>query len=459
METSLTASMHLKIGELARRAGVTPRTLHHYDRIGLLTPSGHSESGYRLYGPADVTRLYRILALRDVGLSLADIGALLDGTGSTEASLEALIERQLVGVRAKQERQERLAERLEGLLRQVRRRIEPGVDRWLDVLALMTLHAKYLSANEVADLHESATDWAPLVREAKRLLAAGGDPRSADAERLARAWLAALQTATDGRKETWRKVVDMYVHEPELQQRTGIDAEVLGFLTRAIAHLAERDAAAGDVTGSAVSKPAAPAMSEADFDGAYARGAPWDIGRPQPAFAALLERECIAGPALEVGCGTGDLALALAAAGTQPVLGIDLAASAIRSAQEKADWQRASADFEVHDALALAPLGRRFRAILDSGFLHTLPREVHPRFVRELSAVAETGARYYLLGLAVDLPLPNAPRALRLPEIAAAFQPYWTVEWDEATRFVTRWSADGVPSLLCCLRRTEVPLD
>ena len=75
-----------------------------------------------------------------------------------------------------------------------------------------------------------------------------------------------------------------------------------------------------------------------------------------------------------------------------------------------------------------------------------------------MSAVAEIDARYYRLGFAVDLPLPQAPRALGLPAIADAFQPYWTVEWHEATRFVTRWSADGVPSLLCCLRRTELPL-
>ena len=51
--------MQLKVGELAKRAGLTVRTLHHYDEIGLLTPSGRSERGYRLYNRDDIERLVR----------------------------------------------------------------------------------------------------------------------------------------------------------------------------------------------------------------------------------------------------------------------------------------------------------------------------------------------------------------------------------------------------------------
>ena len=65
------------IGELAGATGLTVRTLHHYDSIGLLRPSDRSPSGYRLYGSQDVERLYRILALRQLGFSLKDIDAAL----------------------------------------------------------------------------------------------------------------------------------------------------------------------------------------------------------------------------------------------------------------------------------------------------------------------------------------------------------------------------------------------
>src|SRR4051812_4830938 len=68
-----------RIGELAKVAGVTVRTLHHYDELGLLVPSERTVAGHRLYDAGDVERLYRLLALRNLGLPLEEIGVLLDG--------------------------------------------------------------------------------------------------------------------------------------------------------------------------------------------------------------------------------------------------------------------------------------------------------------------------------------------------------------------------------------------
>ena len=70
------------VGQLAGLAGVTVRTLHHYDRIGLLEPEERSGSAsYRRYGPGSVERLHRILSYRELGLSLDEIAALLDDPG------------------------------------------------------------------------------------------------------------------------------------------------------------------------------------------------------------------------------------------------------------------------------------------------------------------------------------------------------------------------------------------
>jgi DNA-binding transcriptional MerR regulator len=70
------------VGEAARVAGVTVRTLHHYDRIGLLTPGERGENGYRRYDAADLERLHRILSYRELGLALDDIATLLDAPGA-----------------------------------------------------------------------------------------------------------------------------------------------------------------------------------------------------------------------------------------------------------------------------------------------------------------------------------------------------------------------------------------
>jgi MerR family transcriptional regulator, thiopeptide resistance regulator len=71
----------LRIGEVARLAHVTVRALHHYDRIGLLRPSGRSEAGYRLYAESDLERLQTVLLYRELGFELGEIRDLLAEPG------------------------------------------------------------------------------------------------------------------------------------------------------------------------------------------------------------------------------------------------------------------------------------------------------------------------------------------------------------------------------------------
>ena len=82
------------VGALAQASGITVRTLHHWDAIGLLVPAERAGNGYRRYGAADVARLYRILALRRLGLSLEEIAAALDREGpELEAAVRAHLAR------------------------------------------------------------------------------------------------------------------------------------------------------------------------------------------------------------------------------------------------------------------------------------------------------------------------------------------------------------------------------
>lgn len=81
---------HWTIGEAAGKANISVRTLHHYDEIGLLTPTERSEGGYRLYGRADMRRLQSILLYRELGFSLEGIRVLLDSNAFQRAeSLKA----------------------------------------------------------------------------------------------------------------------------------------------------------------------------------------------------------------------------------------------------------------------------------------------------------------------------------------------------------------------------------
>ncbi len=73
--------MDMTIGAAAKAAGLSVRTLHHYDAIGLLRPSGRTEAGYRLYGDHDLGRLQQVLVFRELGFPLADIGRIMNEPG------------------------------------------------------------------------------------------------------------------------------------------------------------------------------------------------------------------------------------------------------------------------------------------------------------------------------------------------------------------------------------------
>src|SRR6478752_6728447 len=124
----------LKVGELARRTGLTIRTLHHYDAIGLLRPSLHTEAGYRLYTAGDVARLQRALSLRQLGFSLDEVRDCLDRPGFSPLEVIGL---HLARLRAHIELQRKLCERLEALAAHCRTAGEVSADEFLHTIEEM----------------------------------------------------------------------------------------------------------------------------------------------------------------------------------------------------------------------------------------------------------------------------------------------------------------------------------
>jgi DNA-binding transcriptional MerR regulator len=123
------------IGELAAQTGLTVRTLHHYDEIGLARPSRRSSAGHRRYTAEDVRRLHRIVALRGFGFPLPEIAALLD-----DPSLDAgeLVRRQLSQVSERLTRAQRLRDRLAAVLEMFGAAGEPSAAVLLNLIEEMT---------------------------------------------------------------------------------------------------------------------------------------------------------------------------------------------------------------------------------------------------------------------------------------------------------------------------------
>ncbi|MBO0682659.1 MAG: class I SAM-dependent methyltransferase [Candidatus Dormibacteraeota bacterium] len=175
------------------------------------------------------------------------------------------------------------------------------------------------------------------------------------------------------------------------------------------------------------------------FDNSYTGGspAPWDIGRPQPAFLRLAEDGAISGRVLDVGCGSGEHVLMAARLGLDAT-GIDLAPTAIRMAEDKARDRGLQARFRVWDALDLPSLGERFDTVLDCGLFHVFDDAERTPFVNGLQAVLVPGGRYFLLCFSDRQPGDWGPRRIREQEIRDAFASAWRVDSiEEATLDIT----------------------
>lgn len=230
--------MQLKIGELARRTGLTVRTLHHYDDIGLLKPATRGESGYRLYGREDIARLYRIQALRRLDVSLADIAALLDDEAH---GIGDIVARQLGALDQQIRQASALRDHLRTLQAQVQARSEPSMDEWLVALEGMVAVTKYFSDDERARLNAPAAEAqrqhkAALTATLQSLIRTGAAPDSAEAIALARQWIAMLLDEADGDEGLLMKLYAMHWHEPGLRALTGVDQAGMRFISRAMAH-------------------------------------------------------------------------------------------------------------------------------------------------------------------------------------------------------------------------------
>ena len=194
------------------------------------------------------------------------------------------------------------------------------------------------------------------------------------------------------------------------------------------------------------------------FESVYQEPAPWDIGGAQPAMAALLAEYPPEGPVLDVGCGSGDLAIHIAGQGL-PVLGVDFVEEAIAQALAKRDALPPEVaerlDFQVADGLHPSRLGLPFGAIVDSGFYHLFDPDLCDRFADDLARALRPGGRLYLHEFAIEFPIPNVPREVTEAEVRRRFTPErgWRILTVRTGEFLSRFAP--VPATLACIEHVE----
>lgn len=214
-----------KAAEFAALTGVTVRTLHHYDRLGLLKPSRYSRAGYRLYRQSDVARLEQIVALKFIGFPLNEIKKIL-GRGSLDLSITLRQQREAIT-----EKRQRLDLAIQAIQRAeyvIGTSREPGWETFVKIIEVITMQndmnwsKKYYSDEAQREIEKRANtiphevieqaqrDWAVLIKEVESAVAAKEDPASEKSQALASRWSELIKGFTGGNQEIQQGLNKMY---------------------------------------------------------------------------------------------------------------------------------------------------------------------------------------------------------------------------------------------------------
>jgi DNA-binding transcriptional MerR regulator len=229
----------LKVGELAARTGVSVRTLHHYDRIGLLSPSLRSKPGHRLYGRREILRLQQIVSLRQIGLSLDEIGeALKDSKGSAGRIVGMHIGRLKERIAMEQD----LCRRLESM---VSRLETAGIDEIIKCIEVMTMFEKYYTKEQLDSLKKRAeelgedkiraveAEWPKLIASVRAEMEKGTDPKDPRVQALARRWNELILQFTGGDPGITQSLKSFYQGEPQFAAQQSLDGNMFEYLRKA----------------------------------------------------------------------------------------------------------------------------------------------------------------------------------------------------------------------------------
>jgi DNA-binding transcriptional MerR regulator len=225
-----------KIGELARRTGLTVRTLHHYDEIGLLSPAERSDGGHRVYDEADVQRLYRIVSLRSLGFPLEAIAQALD---SEAFDPKAAVEDHIGRLEAQIAQEERLLKTLKRL------RDHLGADDFLTTIEELTMRERYYTPEQLEELEQRRQDlgedkireveqeWAEIFATLKEEMDKGTDPADPRLRPIGERSRELIKMFTGGNPGIERSLKTMYETEgPEKASRGMADPAVFAYLAK-----------------------------------------------------------------------------------------------------------------------------------------------------------------------------------------------------------------------------------
>ncbi|MEM9089354.1 MAG: MerR family transcriptional regulator [Cyanobacteria bacterium P01_F01_bin.53] len=215
-------STKLKVGELAKQTGISVRSLHYYDEIGLLSPSHRTEAGYRLYTKTDVMRLQQIVSLRQIGLSLKQIQTCL---AQSQFSPHDVVKLHLTKLKQHIEEQQALYQKLSAIADRLQVTEAISIDEFIQLIEKTTMLNKYYTPEQLDYLKarreqigeeailQAQADWQDLMAQARTAQAQGIAPANPSVQALAKRWMELIQAFTGNNAGVEQSLNQMYQQE------------------------------------------------------------------------------------------------------------------------------------------------------------------------------------------------------------------------------------------------------
>jgi len=238
---------HWKVGELAKLSGLTVRTLHHYDQIGLFSPSNHTETGHRLYTEGDLERLQQILSLKQLGFGLDDIKKFI--TSPTFRPLE-VIKIQLEKLNEDIRIQEELRSELEQLCEILNQQKDVSAEHFIKLIEVMKMTTnKYFTEEQLENLkkrsgqlgskkiNEVQNEWTALIEKVRNLMEKNTPVGSDEVQELAKRWRELTNMFSGGDPKIVEAAERFHAENPNNPIQFGMDGPLYQYIKKALEKL------------------------------------------------------------------------------------------------------------------------------------------------------------------------------------------------------------------------------
>lgn len=233
----------MKVGTLAKKTGLTVRTLHYYEEIGLMSPAQRSEKGYRLYGFDEVQRLQQVLSLQQLGFSLEEIRMLLD---QPDYSMHHVLELHMARLEEQMKMQQQLYSRLKTISEHLHAKRDISIEAFIQTIKETTMYEKYYSPEQLETLkqrrgelgeegmQQAQAQWADLNNAFQNEMEKGTDPGDDRVQALVAQMQQLILAFTGGDPGIERSLGKMYQDEgPEKASRGSIDKTLFAYIGKA----------------------------------------------------------------------------------------------------------------------------------------------------------------------------------------------------------------------------------